>query len=164
MIRLFRHLLSLVRTTLFLGMACVTLASTTIALGVWTVSLTTQVATLGVGLASAAVAQTKAVALAVAKTKAREKAKARLKRVLVAIPVVGIAAAAAFEYADFQEWQADHPDGDFADYSCEVAALSAEVIDEVMQELPEGSRPPRDLVLSSLPACNAPSGAVKSPG
>ena len=81
---------------------------------------------------------------------------------LVAIPVIGIATAAAFEYGDYQEWQADNPDGDFGDYSCEVAVLSAEVVDEVLQDLPEATRPPRDVVLSQLPAC-VPAQEVAAP-
>ncbi|MBU1175722.1 MAG: hypothetical protein KKH72_10005 [Alphaproteobacteria bacterium] len=145
-----------VRTTLFLGVLCVSLAVSTASLGLWAVSLTTQVTALTVGAATAALAESKAVAKAVAKAKAREKAKARLKRVLVALPLVGIAAAAAFEYGDYREWQEENPEGDFGDYGCEVAALSAEVVNEVLQDLPEATRPPRDAILSRLPACDAP--------
>lgn len=153
-----------VRTTLFLGVLCASLAVSTVSLGLWSVSLTTQVTALTVGAASAAIAHSRSLALAVTKTKAREKAKARLKRVLVAIPVVGIATAAAFEYADYQDWLEDNPDGDFGAYSCEVATLSAEVIDEVLQDLPEGTRPPKDAVLTHLPNCEAENGAGSAAG
>ena len=153
-----------VRTTLFLGTLTVSLAISTVSLGLWGLSLTTQVTALTVGAASAAIAQTKAVTKAVARTKAREKAKARLKRVLVAIPIVGIASAAAFEYGDYREWQGDNPEGDFSDYSCEVAVLSAEVIDEVLQDLPEATRPPRDMVLSQLPDCPSPDAKATDEG
>lgn len=153
--RLLRSIAALIRTTAFLVVLCVTLATTTLSAGLAAISMSAQVATLTAGAAVAAATKAKAVATAVAKAKAKEKSKARLKRLLVAVPVAGIAAAAAFEYADYREWQEEHPDGTVSDYGCEVATLSAEVVDEVLQDLPEATRPPRDLLLSQLPACPA---------
>ena len=158
------RILALFRTTLFLGIMCVSLAVTTISFGISSLTLGTQVTAMGVSAAAAAIAQRQAVATAVLKTKTREKAKARLKRLLVALPVVGIAAAAAFEYGDYLEWQEDNPEGDLGTYGCEVATLSAEVVDEVLQDLPEATRPPRELVLSQLPDCAAAPGGDAGAG
>ena len=72
---------------------------------------------------------------AVAKTKSKEKAKARLRRVVVAAPVLGMGAAAGFEYADYQAWLLNNPEGDIQNYSAEVIATTSEVSDEVLGEL-----------------------------
>jgi hypothetical protein len=148
MVRLFK----LVRTTAFLVVLCVSLATTAVSLGVWAVSLTAQVTTMTASAAAAAIAHRKAIAAAVLRTKA----KARLRRALVVVPVAGIAAAIAFEREDYLEWKQDNPDGDLEAYGCEVSAVSAEVVDDVLQDLPEQVRPSRDWLLSRLPECAAP--------
>lgn len=145
MFRLFK----LVRTTAFLAVLCVSLATTAISLGVWAVSLTAQVTTMTASAAAAAIAHRKAIAAAVLRTKA----KARLRRALVVVPVAGIAAAIAFEREDYLEWKQDNPDGDLEAYGCEVSTVSAEVVDDVLQDLPEQVRPSRDWLLSRLPEC-----------
>ena len=147
MIGLFR----LVRTTAFLVVLCVSLATTAVSLGVWAVSLTAQVTTMTASAAAAAIANRKAIAAAVLRTKA----KARLRRALVVVPVAGIV---AFEREDYLEWKEDNPDGDLEAYGCEVSAVSAEVVDDVLQDLPEQVRPSRDWLLSRLPECEKPAG------
>jgi histidinol-phosphate/aromatic aminotransferase/cobyric acid decarboxylase-like protein len=82
MVRLFK----LVRTTAFLVVLCVSLATTAVSLGVWAVSLTAQVTTMTASAAAAAIAHRKAIAAAVLRTKA----KARLRRALVVVPVAGM--------------------------------------------------------------------------
>jgi hypothetical protein len=144
------RLLRLLRSTVVLMWLCGALAISTVTLGVQAVLLSAQVATASASAAAAAVAHRKALAKAVSKAKA----KARLRRMLVAVPIAGTGAAVAFEAQDYYEWQADNPDGVFADYSCEVAELSAEVVDDVLQDLPETLRPSRDWVLGQLPECN----------
>jgi hypothetical protein len=71
----------------------------------------------------------------------------------VVLPVAGIAAAIAFEREDYLEWKQDNPDGDLEAYGCEVSAVSAEVVDDVLQDLPEQVRPSRDWLLSRMPEC-----------
>jgi uncharacterized protein CbrC (UPF0167 family) len=109
------------------------LAAATLSLAAWTVSLTSQVAAL---TASATAAAVKA-AREKAEIKAKMKAKARLRRMLVAIPIAGTAAAVYFEQADFEEWLLENPGGTFSEYACIQADLSAEIVDEVLAELPE---------------------------
>lgn len=133
----------------FLILTCFVLFFSTSALALKTFQLSSQVAGLTASAASTALANRRAIYAAVA----RAKAKARLRRIVASIPIAGIAAAGYFERQDFLEWQADHPSGSFEDYSCEVATLSADVIDEVLQELPEAVRPSKDIVISSLPDC-----------
>ena len=153
-----RALISLFRTTTFVIMLIITLVTSTISLGVWAVSLTTQIAVMSTSAAAAAIASRKQIAKAVLRTKTREKAKARLRRVVVAVPVAGAAAAVYFERSDYLEWQKDNPNKELSDYGCEVGAVSAEVIDEVLQDLPEAVRPSRDLVLSQIPDCEGGEG------
>lgn len=148
-----RWLFRLIRNTVFVSVLLVSLATATVSLAIWTISLTTQVATLTASAAAAAVSHRKAMARVVAKTKA----KARLRRVIAIIPFAGVAAAVVFERQDFLEWQEENPGGEFDDYACEVATLSGEVADEVLQDLPEDFRPSRDFVLSQLPACEGTS-------
>jgi len=71
------------------------------------------------------------------------------------LPIAGIAAAVAFERQDYLEWKQENPDGDVEDYGCEVSAVSAEVIDEVLQDLPGQVRPSRDWLLSRMPDCES---------
>lgn len=148
MLRAFRWL----RSTVVLLWLCGALAVGTVVLAVQAITLSAQVATLTAGAAATAVKHRKEMAKAVSKAKA----KARLRRMLVAIPFVGGGVAVAFEAQDFQDWLVDNPDGTFAEYSCEVAALSAEVVDDVLQDLPETVRPSRDMVLRQLPDCETP--------
>jgi hypothetical protein len=147
---------ALLRTTGFLVMLCVSLATTALSMGVWAVSLTTQVTTMTASAAAAAIAHRKAIAAAVVRTKA----KARLRRALVVLPVAGIAAAIAFEREDYLEWKQDNPDGDLETYGCEVSAVSAEVVDDVLQDLPEKIRPSRDWLLSRMPKCDTAEGRI----
>jgi|GEM_PF-530936 len=142
---------SFLRTAGFLAMLCVTLATATISMGIWAISLTAQVTTMTAGAAAAAIAHRKAIAAAIVRTKA----KARLRRALVVLPIAGIAAAVAFERQDYLEWKQENPDGDVEDYGCEVSAVSAEVIDEVLQDLPGQVRPSRDWLLSRMPDCES---------
>lgn len=146
-----KSLFNLVRSTAFLAMLCVSLAATAISMGIWAVSLTAQVTTMTASAAAAAIANRKAIAAAVGRTKA----KARLRRALVVVPVAGIAAAVAFEREDYLEWKEENPDGDLQDYGCEVSSISAEVVDDVLQDLPEQIRPSRDWLLSQMPECEA---------
>lgn len=113
------------------------LGVSTIALGGWVFSLSAQVATLTASLSASALSHRKDLIKAVSRTKA----KARLRRLVAATPFVGIAALAYFEEQDYQEWLEENPQGTRTLYACEVAAMTAEVIDEVLQELPEKVRP-----------------------
>ncbi|MBU2980299.1 hypothetical protein KO498_00605 [Lentibacter algarum] len=142
-------LLALIKNTTFLLIMCATLAISTASLAVKTVGLSAQVAGLSASAASAAIAHRKELASAIS----RAKAKARLRRFVAAIPLAGIAAVGEFERRDFLAWQEENPEGSFKQYSCEIAALSAEVLDEVLQELPELARPSPERVLSMLPEC-----------
>lgn len=148
------RIFAFIRTTAFLVVLCVSLATTAVSLGVWAVSLTAQVTTMTAGAAAAAIANRKAIAAAVLRTKA----KARLRRALVVVPVAGIGAAIAFERQDFLEWKQNNPDGDLEAYGCEVSVVSAEVVDDVLQDLPEQVRPSRDWLLSRMPDCQEPVG------
>ena len=145
------RILKLMRTTAFVGVLMVSLATTAVSMGIWAISLTAQVTTMTASAAAAAIANRKAIAAAVLRTKA----KARLRRALVVIPVAGIAAAVAFEREDYLEWKEDNPDGTLEAYGCEVSAVSAEVVDDVLQDLPETVRPSRDWMLSRMPDCDA---------
>jgi hypothetical protein len=139
----------LFRNAVFLGWLSVALASTTLAAGVWAFQMTTTIAAMSAKAASTAVAHREQLAKAVAKAKA----KARLQRAVVAVPIAGVAAIGYFEEQDYQEWLAAHPDGTRKQYGCEVASLTAEVVDDVLQGLPEIMRPEPELVLNRLPEC-----------
>lgn len=146
MFRAFRWL----RNTVVLIWLCGALAVSTVALGIQALTLSAQVATVTAGASAAALRHRKDMARAVSKAKA----KARLRRMLVAVPVAGVAASAIFERQDYLDWQANNPEGSFADYSCEMAELSAEVVDEVLQDLPESVRPSRDFLIDQLEQCS----------
>ena len=130
------------KSTLFLGWLSVILIIATLSLSIWSIQISS-------GMAAMAIAHQKQLAKAVMKTKAR----ARLRRVIVAVPFAGAGAALAFEVNDYREWQEDNPEKSFDDYKCEVSELTGEVIDEVLQELPDTVRPEKDFVLESMPEC-----------
>jgi len=107
------------------------------------------------GAVASAVAATRAKAeiderRAVAQTRMREKAKARLTRVLALIPIAGVAAVGAIEYADYQAWLEENPSGDAQAYAREVMDLSRDVADEVLASLPEAVRPDQEALLARL--------------
>ncbi len=147
---LFRALKSVV----FLGWLSFVLASTAIAAGVWVMQLSATVATMTTNAAAIALANRKQLAKAVAKTKA----KARLRRVIAVIPVAGVGALAYFEEQDYQEWLQQNPEGTRQQYACKVSALTAEVMDEVLQDLPEFVRPESETVLGFMPDCEQEGG------
>ena len=148
--RIISFLAKSVRSTLFLVSLVLALSIGVMKLGFNVLNLTNEVATLTAAAASTAILHKKQLSKAVAK----ERAKARLKRLVVAIPVAGTAAAVAFEASDVTNWLKENPDKSTSDYGCEVAEESAEVIDEVLIELPELIRPPKNLILSQLPKCS----------
>jgi hypothetical protein len=141
MLRLFRW----VRSTVILLWLCAALAVSAVTLGVHALTLSAQVAAMSASASAAAMRHRKEMA--------RAKAKARLRRLVVAVPFVGGGAVLAFETQEFRAWQDTNPEGTFGDYSCEVAELSAEVVDEVLRDLPDRMRPSRDMVLNQLPDC-----------
>lgn len=144
-----QRLFSFFRTVGFLAVLCVSLATATVSMAVWAISLTAQVTAMTATAAATLIANRKAIAAAVLRTKA----KARLRRALIVLPIAGIGAAIVFERQDYLEWQQDNPDGDLEDYGCEISALSAEVVDEVIQDLPASVRPSPDWLLARLPGC-----------
>lgn len=133
----------LLKNTTFLLLLCLSLLVSTVSIGVKAAALSASVASL--------TATTLAHRGQIRKAVARTKAKARLRRIATAVPLLGIAAAAAFERQDFIEWKDENAEGTKAEYACEVATDSAEVIDDVLVELPEKVRPSKDLLLSYLP-------------
>lgn len=139
-------MLRALRNTALLTWFVVVLALSTISLGIWAVSIATQVASLTATMATNAIAHRQTLI----QSAARLKAKARLRRLIVAVPIAGLASIAYFEEHDYQEWLEDNPDGDRAKYACEVATITAEVLNEVLQELPESIQPSPDTVQYAL--------------
>jgi hypothetical protein len=88
------------------------------------------------------------------KAVAKTKAKARVRRAISAIPVLGTAAFAAFEYNDYQQWLEENPGGTKEQYGCEVLNNTSEVFSDVANELPENIRPSQEAVFAVMPTCN----------
>jgi len=65
------------------------------------------------------------------------------------------AIAGSREVADFNDWKADNPEGGFGDFACETGEASADLVDEVIQELPEPMGPNSDMVRLWMPECGA---------
>lgn len=146
MVKIFR----LFRSAVFLAWLSLALISTTIASGIWAIQMATTVATMSATAAATAIKHRKQLTRAIAKTKA----KARLRRAAVAVPFVGVGAMAYFEEQDYREWKEQNADGTRQQYACELAALTAEVIDEVLQELPEMMRPSPSTIMAQVPECD----------
>ena len=140
----------LFKNIVFLAWLLGALASLSIGLTWWSLQLTTSVARLTTEATAAALKHRKEISRVVAKTKA----KARLKRALVMVPIAGIAAGAYFEEQDYREWKEQNPNGNRQDYACEVAALTAEILDELLQEIPDNLRPSGERLTDQLPKCH----------
>ncbi len=161
-------LFRIVKSAVFLGLLCISLAASTAFFAVKSAELGVKVASLAAEVVALKIAaqrdKTKAVAEAKAKTKARERARARVRRFAIAgaavVPVAGIFAAPAiagfFEVADFNDWKTDNPEEGFGNYACETGGANAGLVDEVLQELPESIRPRPDIVRAWMPECDVP--------
>lgn len=151
--------------TIIIIWVCIILAVSMVGVGAWAIQQSLRVASLTADLASSfsELASTKAAhKTELARQKAKLKAKARLRRAIVAVPIVGAGLILYFEEQDFQEWLNENPDGDRAKYACEVAAHSAEILDDVVadtveaaQSLPKSVRPNSETVKSwlAVPRC-----------
>ena len=142
----------LFKKVVFLTWLVGALASLSIGLTWCSLQLTTSIARLTTEATATALKHRKEITKAVARTKA----KARLKRALVMVPIAGIAAGAYFEEQDFQEWKQQNPNGSRQDYACEVAALTAEILDELLREIPDNLRPSEKRLTDQLPKCHTP--------
>ena len=81
------------------------------------------------------------------------KAKARLKRMITMLPFAGAAAGIYFEENEFQEWLLDNPEGTRSDYLCEIADVKSEILDEVINDLPQSIKPNKKLTKTIAPKC-----------
>lgn len=146
-----RWIARLLQSTVFLGWMVAILFTTSVAATGWAIHAVYTAATVTAGAAAAAAAHRREIA--------RLAAKARLRRMIVAVPVLGGSAAIYFERQEYARWRADNPGATGSDYACFVAGSTGEVLDEVLQELPQRIRPSPDRVRSLLPDCpqdNAP--------
>ena len=87
------------------------------------------------------------------KTISKIKAKARLKRMITMLPFAGAAAGIYFEESEFQEWLLDNPHGTRSDYLCEIADITSEILDEVINDLPQSIKPNKKLIKTIAPEC-----------
>ena len=139
----------LFKNVVFLVWLVGALASLSMSLTWYSLQLTTGIARLTAEAAETALKHRKEIAKAVGRTKA----KARLKRALVMVPVAGIAAGVYFEEQDYQDWKQQNPNRNRQDYACEVAALTAAVLDEFLQEIPDNLIPSEGPLTGQLPKC-----------
>ena len=90
------------------------------------------------------------------KALAKEKVKSRMRQAIVAVPFVGSVAFAAMELNDFQLWKKENPGKTESDYACETVQLSAEVLEDVLAELPNITKGDIDQrFLSFVGDCNS---------
>lgn len=121
-------MLGLLRNTTFVLLLIISLTSLAISTSIWAVSQTMRVAAMSKAVAAQAVQNRRQIA--------RLAAKARLRRIIAAVPFAGIAAAGYFEERDRRDWLDANPGKTNADYACEVAELTTEVMDEVLAGMP----------------------------
>ena len=142
-------MLSLFRNTVFMIWLLCSLASITVFSSIWALQKTFMVAKLSAEITSNTIRHRKEIK----KTITKIKAKARLKRMITMLPIAGAAAGIYFEESEFQEWLRDNPNGKRSDYLCEIAEITSEVIDEVINTcLLYTSPSPRDRQKSRMPS------------
>jgi len=89
----------------------------------------------------------------ISKNISKIKAKARLKRMITMLPFAGAAAGLYFEESEFQKWLIDNPNGKRSDYLCEIAEITSEIIDEVIDALPQSIKFGENLLKAITPEC-----------
>jgi hypothetical protein len=141
--------LSLFKNTVFLIWLLCSLASITVFSSIWALQKTFMVAKLSAEITSNTIKHRKEIK----KTITKIKAKARLKRMITMLPIAGAAAGIYFEESEFQEWLIDNPNGKRSDYLCEIAEITSEIIDEVINTLPKSIRSGENLSQAISPAC-----------
>ena len=142
-------MLSLFKNTVFLIWLLCSLASITVFTSIWALQKTFMVAKLSAEITSNTIKHRKEIK----KTISKIKAKARLKRIITMLPIAGAAAGIYFEESEFQEWLIDNPNGKRSDYLCEIAEITSEIIDEVIDDLPQSIKSGENLLKAITPEC-----------
>ena len=142
-------MLSLFKNTVFLIWLLCSLASITVFSSIWALQKTFMVAKLSAEITSNTFKHRKEIK----KTITKIKAKARLKRIITMLPIAGAAAGIYFEESEFQEWLIDNPNGKRSDYLCEIAEITSEIIDEVIDALPQSIKSGENLLKAITPDC-----------
>ena len=142
-------MLSLFKNTVFLIWLLCSLASITVFTSIWALQKTFMVAKLSAEVTSNTIKHRKEIK----KTISKIKAKARLKRIITMLPIAGAAAGIYFEESEFQEWLIDNPNGKRSDYLCEIAEITSEIIDEVIDALPQSIKSGENLLKAITPEC-----------
>ena len=142
-------MLSLFKNTVFLIWLLCSLASITVFTSIWALQKTFMVAKLSAEITSNTINHRKEIK----KTITKIKAKARLKRIITMLPIAGAAAGIYFEESEFQEWLIDNPNGKRSDYLCEIAEITSEIIDEVIDALPQSIKSGENLLKAITPEC-----------
>ena len=139
----------LFKNTVFLIWLFCFLASLTVFTSIWALQKTYMVAKLSTEITANTIKHKKEIK----KTISKIKAKARLKRMITMLPFAGAAAGIYFEESEFQEWLLDNPDGSRSDYLCEITDITSEILDEVINELPQSIKPNKKLIKTISPKC-----------
>ena len=142
-------MLSLFKNTVFLIWLLCSLASITVFTSIWALQKTFMVAKLSAEITSNTIKHRKEIK----KTITKIKAKARLKRIITMLPIAGAAAGIYFEESEFQEWLIDNPNGKRSDYLCEIAEITSEIIDDVIDDLPQSIKSGENLLKAITPEC-----------
>ena len=142
-------MLSLFKNTVFVIWLLCSLATITVFSSIWALQKTFMVAKLSAEITSNTIKHRKEIK----KTITKIKAKARLKRIITMLPIAGTAAGIYFEESEFQEWLIDNPNGKRSDYLCEIAEITSEIIDEVINDLPQSIRSGENLLKAISPTC-----------
>jgi len=140
---------SLLKNTVFLIWLFCTLASLAVFTSIWALQKTYMVAKLSTEITANTIKHKKEIKKAILKIKA----KARLKRMITMLPFAGAAAGIYFEESEFQEWLLDNPGGTRSDYLCEIADITSEILDEVINDLPQSIKPNKNLIETIAPEC-----------
>ena len=142
-------MLSLFKNTVFVIWLLCSLATITVFSSIWALQQTFMVAKLSAEITSNTIKHRKEIK----KTITKIKAKARLKRIITMLPIAGAAAGIYFEESEFQEWLIDNPNGKRSDYLCEIAEITSEIIDEVIDALPQSIKSGENLLKAITPEC-----------
>ena len=140
---------SILKNTVFVIWLFCSLATITVFSSIWALQKTFMVAKLSAEITSNTIKHRKEIKKIITKIKA----KARLKRIITMLPIAGTAAGIYFEESEFQEWLIDNPNGKRSDYLCEIAEITSEIIDNVIDDLPQSIKSGENLLKAITPEC-----------
>ena len=85
---------------------------------------------------------------------AKIKSKAHLERIITMLPFAGAVAGIYFKENNYKDWLQGNPNGTKSQCLCELAEITVEILDKVINDLPQAIKPSEMFLTKMVPNCN----------